>query len=95
MEKLIPFEKIEKKWMKSESFRRECNRLEPEYQVLRAIIEHRIKTGMTQKQLAKLCKTKQSAISRFESGSYNPSLKFLQKIADGLGCELVLKFVPK
>ena len=39
---------------------------------------------MTQAELAKRADTKQSNISRFESGNYNPSVEFLQKIAGAL-----------
>jgi transcriptional regulator with XRE-family HTH domain len=48
---------------------------------------------LTQKDLAKLIGTKQSNISRFESGSYNPSLEFLNKIAQAMGKELQIRIV--
>jgi transcriptional regulator with XRE-family HTH domain len=40
---------------------------------------------MTQKQIAEKIGTKQSAIARLESGNVNPSLDFLQKVAEVLG----------
>ena len=43
---------------------------------------------MTQKQLAEKVGTKQSSIARLESGNYNPSLQFLQKVANALGKQL-------
>ena len=43
---------------------------------------------MTQEELAKRAGTKKSNISRLESGSYNPSLDFLVKIARSLGKEV-------
>jgi transcriptional regulator with XRE-family HTH domain len=43
---------------------------------------------MTQKDLAERAKTRQSNISRFESGGYNPSVEFLQKIAGALDKQL-------
>jgi len=43
---------------------------------------------MTQADLAERADTKQSNISRFESGNYNPSVEFLQKIAGALGKRL-------
>ena len=45
----------------------------------------RIKKRLTQGELAKIVGTKQSAISRFESGRYNPSVEFLMKLAKALG----------
>ena len=43
---------------------------------------------MTQKQLAEKIGTKQSNIARLESGNYNPSYQFLQKIAGALDKKL-------
>ncbi len=43
---------------------------------------------MSQKELAAKIGVTQSNISRLESGSYNPSLAFLQKVAKGLEKEL-------
>ena len=37
-------------------------------------------------------KTKQSAISRLESGEYNPSIELLAKVANALGKELQINF---
>jgi predicted transcriptional regulator len=58
--------------------------LGPQFEVVRAIVKKRMQKGLTQKQLASLIGTKQSAISRFESGSYSPTISFLQKITKAL-----------
>ena len=63
----------------------EYDALAPQYEIIRAEIESRRAIGMTQKQLAEKMGTAQANISRFESGTYNPSLAFLQKMADSLG----------
>ena len=55
----------------------EYDALAPQYEIIRAEIESRRAIGMTQKQLAEKM--------GFESGTYNPSLAFLQKMADSLG----------
>ena len=65
---------------------------ELEYTVIKQIIRKRIEHGMTQKKLAEKVGTKQSAISRLESGKYNPSLLFLQKVAHALNSELSIQF---
>ena len=44
--------------------------------------------GLTQGELAKIVGTKQSAISRFESGRYNPTIEFLQELSTALQSEL-------
>ena len=47
--------------------------------------------GMTQERLAEKDGTRKSNISRLESGRYNPSLDFLEKVAGGLGREIEVK----
>ena len=44
-----------------------------------------------QEMLAEKVGTKKSNISRLESGRYNPSLDFLEKVAGGLGKEIKVK----
>lgn len=58
-----------------------------------AIIEARIKSKMSQDQLAQKSGLKQPNIARIESGSVTPSLQTLGKIAQGLGTRLEIKFV--
>jgi len=59
-----------------------------QYSIIDAVISARIEKQMTQAELAELANTKQSNISRFESGKYNPSVEFLQKIAGALNKKL-------
>ena len=47
--------------------------------------------GMTQERLAEKVGTRKLNISRLESGRYNPSLDFLEKVAGGLGREIEVK----
>ena len=70
------------------TLRDEYNALEPIYEVRRQLIQYRIEQGLSQKDLAKKVGTKQSAISRLESGDYNPSIVFLNKVAHALGKEI-------
>lgn len=62
--------------------------LGPEFALVQTIIEKRIKKGLTQAELAHKIGTKQSSIARLESGTYNPSIGFLEKVAKGLGARL-------
>lgn len=62
--------------------------LGPEFVVIEKLIEQRLMKGVTQGQLAEMIGTKQTAISRFESGKYNPTVGFLFKVADALGAQL-------
>jgi len=85
------FNKYLKEQLKNDKFRKEYEKLEPEYQIMKAITLKREQEGLTQKELAEKVGTRQSAISRLESGTYNPSLKFLKKVSKALGVRLELK----
>lgn len=59
-----------------------------EYQVAREIIRARVVKNMTQKDLAKRLKTKQSVISRVENAKTVPTLNFLKRLAVALDVPL-------
>ncbi len=71
----------------------EYDNLAPIYEIKEEIIRLRTEKGLTQKELADLIGSKQSAISRLESGNYNPSVQFLIKLANVLDkeCHIVFK----
>ena len=82
------FYEIKKGWLKNPEFKKTYDALEPEYAIIRAIIRKRMAKKLSQKELAKKLGTKQSAISRLESGAYNPTLSFLKKLSNVLGAKL-------
>lgn len=85
-------EDIKKLLLEDEETKAEYNALEPIYEIKRELIRMRIDKGLSQKELAEIIGTKQSAISRLENGNYNPSIEFLSKIAHALGKELHISF---
>ena len=68
--------------------------LEPEYNLIQAMIDARISQNMTQKDLSAKTGITQADISRIENGTRNPSLAMLKRIAAGLGMQLKLEFLP-
>lgn len=62
--------------------------LEFEFQLIRAVIDARIRKGITQEMLAEKMGTKQSAIARFETGNANPRLSFMKKLTHALDLRL-------
>ena len=66
---------------------------EAEYKIIEEIILARREKNLTQKGLAELVGTRQSNISRLESGNYNPTLEFLNKIAKAVGKELEVRMI--
>jgi len=79
--------------LKNEAVKNELKTNEAEYKIIEEIIMARKEKKLTQKDLAELIGTKQSNISRLESGNYNPSLDFLSKIALAVGKELEVRMV--
>ena len=88
-------DRLEAELMKNPAFKAEYDALEPEYELIRQLIEARTEKNMTQKQLAEKIGTKQSNIARLESGNYNPSFQFLQKVAGALDKRLSLPLSPR
>ena len=79
---------VKRKLLRDPEIRRAYDALAPEYALSEMIIRRRIKRGMTQKELAKRIGTTQSAVSRLESGRYNPTIEFLRALAKALHGEL-------
>lgn len=87
------FKEVSKKWFKSKKFREAYDALEPEYAVASALIEARMKSNLSQKELARRMKTTQPMIARMESGRQPPSTATLLKIAKATGTRLQIRFV--
>jgi len=81
------------KQLENPEFKKEWDALEPEYQIIKAMLDTRTAKSMTQKQLADITGIPQADISRLENGNANPSLKTLQRLAEGMGMKLKLEFV--
>jgi transcriptional regulator with XRE-family HTH domain len=80
--------------MKDPDYRREYEALDEEFSLTAAMIEARIRAGMTQAQVARRMKTTQAAIARLESKSGRPSTRTLQRYAKATGSRLRISFEP-
>lgn len=76
-------------------FRKEYEAIQPEMDVIRAIVDARISQNLTQKELSEGSGINQADISKIENGTRNPSLNLLKRLADGMGMTLKIEFVPK
>ena len=81
------------KQLKDDEFRKEYEAIQPEMDVMRAIVDARSSQNMTQKELAERTGIKQADISKLEDGTRNPSVNLLKRLADGM--VLKIEFVPK
>lgn len=59
------------------------------------VADRRVEKGLSQRELAELCGTTQSAIARLERGGRPPRIDTLLRIAEALECELVVELVPR
>ena len=82
------WQNFKKELLKDPEIKRGYDALELEYSIIAQVIQSRIEKGFTQKQLAQRIGTTQSAIARLEGGNTNPSIAFLQKVAQALSTKL-------
>lgn len=88
-------EKFKAEQMKNSEFKKEYDSIQPELDIIRAIVDARISQNMTQKQLSEVTGINQADISKLENGTRNPSIALLKRLADGLGMTLKIEFIPK
>lgn len=91
----MKLEELMKEMLKDENVKREYDALEPEFQIIRAMLDARIEEELTQQQLADRTGIDRADISKLENGNANPSLRMLKRIAEGLNKKLKIEFVPK
>ena len=80
------------KQMANPEFKAEYDALEPEFQIIQAIVDSRNRSGLTQKQLSEKTGIAQADISKLENGNANPSLRTLQRLAAGMGMRVKIEF---
>ena len=89
------FQEFLNEQLQDDEFRKEWEDIQPEMDVIRAMVDARISQNLTQKELAERTGINQADISKLENGTRNPSLKLLKRLADGMGMTLKLEFIPK
>ncbi len=91
--KKITYEEHVKELLKNKKVREEYEKLLPEYELARSIIEQRLKKKMTQEEVARKAGMPQSTISRIEGLTHGlPKISTLKKIANALGAKVVVRF---
>ena len=80
--------------LKDEDFKKEYDELITEYEVVKAFLNARKQSNMTQKELSEKSGVAQSDISKLENGNSNPSIKMLQRLANCMNMHIKVEFVP-
>ena len=77
---------------KNPEVKKHYDEMETEYQLKAQIIEARLAKGLSQKELAKLVGTQQSAESRYEKEDcFQMSIRQLNKVANALGKKVEIR----
>ena len=81
------------KKLKEPEFKKEWDKLELRYAVIRQLIKIRNTYNLSQAQLAEKLNTTESVISRIENGNVNISLDFLDKLARAFDKKVEIKLI--
>jgi len=88
----LDFDTYLKGVLKDPKLKAEYDKLQPKFAAISAMIQLRVKSGYGRRTLAKNLRTKWSTFTRIEDAEVNPSIGFLQKLAEALGKKLVIQF---
>ena len=83
------FDDMLSKQLKDEEFRKEYEAIQPEMDVIRAIVDARTSQNLTQKELAERTGINVNTIRKYEIGIRKPKVEQLKKIADGLEISVI------
>jgi len=89
---LTTWKDYEKKLMKRKGFKKFSNNNEPKFQLVRSLINARLKKNLSQKELARRIGSKQPVISRLENMESYPTLSLLERISLALDTKLHIYF---
>ena len=90
----VPWRDYLDQQLQNPEFKAEYDALEPEFALIRQLIDLRIKRGLSQRQLAERAKMQQPTIARLEGGK-TASLRTLQRVADALDADVRVTLVPR
>lgn len=85
---------LHKRWLKTPGYKEAFDTSQAEFDLSRQLIETRIKSGLSQGELATKMGTSQSTIARLESGTSMPSMRTLTKFAQATNSQLQILFKP-
>lgn len=84
---------LKKELLENNEVKKEYESLEPEYQLIKAIIDAREEKSLSQQALSELTGIDRGDISKIENGNANPSLRTMKRLAAGLGKRLKIEMV--
>lgn len=91
----IPWKQVKKDLMSNPGVKRAYEDLQPEFAIVQALIDARVKKKISQEDLARKMGTGQAVISRLENANASPSLSLIKRLANALNLKVELKFSPR
>lgn len=79
---------LKKELLADPEVRREYDALEPEFELIRALVEARAQAGLSQAEVAERMGTTQSVVARLEGGTTSPTWRTLNRYAEATGTRL-------
>ena len=79
--------------LNNSEFKKEYDALEPEFQIMREMLDSRTENKISQQELSRITGITQSDISKIENGIANPSLNTLKRLAAAFGKRVQISFV--
>ena len=95
MKASVSYEEVKNELLSNPNIAKEYEKADAEFQIIRAILDARKSQNLTQDDVAQRTGINRSEISKLENGTRNPTIKLLQKLADGLNMTLKIEFLPK
>jgi len=90
----VPWGEVRAEILSDPEVRVEYDALKPEFDLIRQLIDLRIKRGLSQRQLAKRAGMQQPSIARLEGGR-GGSLRTLRRVAEALDADVKVSLVPR
>ena len=96
---MFNYNEFKKKALTNPKVKSEYDVLEDEFVLFDELLKARKQAGLTQAEIAERMGTKAPAVARLESGGgsdrHSPSLGTLRRYAEAVGCDLVVRLVPR
>lgn len=83
-ERMSDLQELTNELKQDPEFESEYERLQPEMDITRAILDARIHAGVTQLELSEKSGISQADIGRLEKGTRNPSIALLKRLAEAM-----------
>jgi ribosome-binding protein aMBF1 (putative translation factor) len=87
----IAFDDLKAQLLANPEVRAEYDSLAPEFEIAAELLRARVRSGLSQAELAARMRTSQSTIARLESGQTLPSTKTLLRFAEATGSRIEVR----